>query len=173
MSMFALALKNHLPILANARKNHLLSQKPFSFLSKYCTGDATSNLVRAFKAKVKPGGPKFKLGVQFPMGVKQAVYLDKKNGNTKWQNAIRKELAQLEELKVFRVLAAGEELPDTYKQIPYHFVFDVKFDLRAKARLVADGNWTELIKKDIYSGVVGMDTVRLGFTLKEMNQLKC
>ena len=66
----------------------------------------------------------------------------------------------MEEFKVFRVLAAGEKLPDTYKQIPYHFVFDVKFDLRAKARLVADGNWTELIKEYIYSGVVGMDTVR-------------
>ena len=54
--------------------------KAISFLAKYCTGDATSNLVRAFKAKVKPGGPKFKFGVQVPMGVKQAVYLDKKTG---------------------------------------------------------------------------------------------
>ena len=34
-------------------------------------------------------------------------------------------------------------------------------------------NWTELVKKDIYSGVVGMDSVRLGFTLGDLNQLKC
>ena len=88
--MFALALQDPLSILAYARKNHLLSQKPFFFLAKYCTGDATSNLVRAFKAKVKPGGPKFKFGVQVPMGVKQAVYIDKKNENTKWQDTIRK-----------------------------------------------------------------------------------
>ena len=105
--------------------------------------------------------------------VKQAIYLDKKNGKTKRQDAIKKKLAQLEEFKIFRVLAAGEKLPDTYKQIPYHFVFDVKLYLRAKARLVADGNWTELINEGIYFGVVGMDDVRLGFTLGEMNRLKC
>ena len=71
------------------------------------------------------------------------------------------------------MLAEGETLPEGYKQIPYHIVFDVKFDLRYKARLVADGNWTELVKEDIYSGVVGMDSVRLGFTLGGLNQLKC
>ena len=29
------------------------------------------------------------------------------------------------------------------------------------------------MKKDIYSGVVGMDSVWLGFTLRDLNQLKC
>ena len=68
--------------------------------------------------------------------------LDKANGNTKWQDAIKTELSQLDEFNAFRLLAEGETLPEEYKQIPYHFVFDVKFDLRHKARLVADGNWT-------------------------------
>ena len=59
--------------------------------------------------------------------------LDKKNGNTMWRDAIKTELEQLEEFQVFRLLAEGETIPDGYKQIPYHIVFDVKFDLRYKA----------------------------------------
>jgi Reverse transcriptase (RNA-dependent DNA polymerase) len=50
-------------------------------------------------------------------------------------------------------------------------VFDIKFDLRQKARLVAGGSWTDTPKEDIYSGVVGMDTIRLGFTVAAMNGL--
>jgi hypothetical protein len=34
-------------------------------------------------------------------------------------------------------------------------VFDVKYDLRHKARLVADGNWTVNDKEDIYSEFLG------------------
>ena len=30
-----------------------------------------------------------------------------------------------------------------------------------------------MIREDIYSGVIGMDTVRLGFTLGDLNDLKC
>jgi hypothetical protein len=43
-------------------------------------------------------------------------------------------------------------------------VFDIKYDLRHKSRLVAGGNWTVNDKEDIYSGVVRMDTVRIGFS---------
>jgi Reverse transcriptase (RNA-dependent DNA polymerase) len=50
-------------------------------------------------------------------------------------------------------------------------VFDVKFDGRRKARLVAGGNHTEPTKEDIYSGVVSIEAVRMGFILGELNQL--
>jgi hypothetical protein len=46
-------------------------------------------------------------------------------------------------------------------------VFDVKYDLRHKARLVAGGNWIAN-DKDIYSDVVCMDTIRIGFFLGEL-----
>jgi hypothetical protein len=52
-------------------------------------------------------------------------------------------------------------------------VFDVKYDLRDKARLVAGGNLTLNDKEDIYSGVVRMDTVRIGFFLRELYGLSC
>jgi hypothetical protein len=55
--------------------------------------------------------------------------------------------------------------------LPYSF--DVKNDLRHKARLVAGGNWTVNDKADIYSGIVRMDTVRIGFFLGELYGLSC
>ena len=173
IDMFALAMQDPIPILRYARKKHLLKQDPFNKLVKYCSGDAPSQLARAFKAQTRPGGPKFKFGVQVPVGVKQAWQLDKVNGNSNWREAIQLEINQLNEFQVFTMLEPGEELDPAYKQVPYHIVFDVKFDLRCKAWLVADGNWTDLVCEDIYSGVVAMDTVRLGFLIGDMNQLKC
>ena len=175
VSMFALALQDPIPILNYAKQLHLLDQYPFKVLVQYCScsGDAPSQLVRAFKAKMTPTAPKFKFGIQVPYGVKMALYLDKINGNNNWKEAIKKELDQLSEYNVFRTLNEGEVLSKEYKQVPYHFVFDVKFDLRCKARLVADGNWTDVIREDIYSGVIGIETVRIGFLIGELNQLKC
>jgi hypothetical protein len=43
-------------------------------------------------------------------------------------------------------------------------VFDVKYDLRHKTRLVAGVNWTVNDKEDIYSGVLRMDTIRIEFS---------
>jgi hypothetical protein len=67
----------------------------------------------------------------------------------------------------------GGNIPTGYQKIPYHMVFDVKYDLRHKARLVAVGNWTVNDKEDIYSGVVCMDTLRIGFFLGELYRLSC
>jgi hypothetical protein len=52
-------------------------------------------------------------------------------------------------------------------------VFDVKYDLRHKAKLVAGGNWTVNDKEDIYSGVIRINTVRIGFFLGELYGLSC
>jgi hypothetical protein len=52
-------------------------------------------------------------------------------------------------------------------------VFHVKYDLRHKTRLVSGVNWTVNDKEDIYSGVVRMDTVRIGFVLGGLYGLSC
>jgi hypothetical protein len=70
-------------------------------------------------------------------------------------------------------LDSGEDIPTGYQKIPYHMVFDVEYYLRHKARLVAGGNWTVNDKEDIYSGVVRMDTVRIGFFLGELYGILC
>ena len=173
VDMSALALQDPVPILRYAKTKHLLSDIHFRHLVNYCTGEAPSNLARAFKAKIMPGTPKYKFGVQVPVGLKQAFALDKRNGNNDWENAIKKELKQLFDYNTFKKLKPGEVLPTEYKKIPYHIIFDVKFDLRRKARLVAGGNWTDVGKDDVYSGVVGIESVRTGFFLGELNGLTC
>jgi hypothetical protein len=69
------------------------------------------------------------------------------------------------------MLQSGEDIPTGYQKISYHMVFDVKYDLRQKARLVAGGNWAVNDKEDIYLGVVRMDAVRIGFFLGELYEL--
>jgi hypothetical protein len=55
--------------------------------------------------------------------------------------------------------------------IPFHLIYDIKFDGRRKAMLVAGVNWTVTPKEDIYSGAIGMDSVRLAFALPSMHAL--
>jgi hypothetical protein len=86
--------------------------------------------------------------------IKNAIDLDKKNGNQLWQEAIKTELKQLTDYQTFIVIDSGEEIPTGYQKVTYHMVFDVKYDLRHKARLIAGGNCTVNDKEDIYSGVV-------------------
>jgi hypothetical protein len=50
--------------------------------------------------------------------------------------------------------------------------FDVKYDLRYNSRLISGCNWTVNDKQDIYSGVVHMEIVRIGF-LGELYGLSC
>jgi hypothetical protein len=103
-------------------------------------------------------------------GIKNEIDLDKKNGNQLWQEAVKTELKQLTDYQTFIELDSGEDIPTGSQKIPYHMVFDVKYDLRHKARLVAGGSWAvnENDKEDIYSGVVRMDTVRIGYFLGKM-----
>jgi hypothetical protein len=106
------------------------------------------------KASTSSTGIKYKFGIQVPKGIKNAFNLDKKNGNNLWEEAIHTELKQLTYYETFIVLNSGEDITKEYQKIPYHIVFDVKHDLRQKARMVAGGNWTVNDKEDIYSGVV-------------------
>ena len=66
----------------------------------------------------------------------------------------------------------GERLSSDYKRVPYFIVYANKFDGRRKARLVANGSQTNIDTEEVYSGVVGMETVRFGFLMAEMNGLK-
>jgi hypothetical protein len=112
-------------------------------------------------------------GIEIPKSVEQALLeLDKANGNNLWRESIDKELEQINDFQTFRRLKKGEHLSAAYQRIPYFIVFANKFDGRRKARLVANGSRCEMDSAESYSGVVGMETVRLGFLLAEMNRLK-
>ena len=101
-----------------------------------------------------------------------AEQLDKESGNTMWADAIKKELAEIDECDVFKPLPSGVKAPIGYKRIPYHFVFDVKFDLRRKARLVGGGHRTDPPGESVFSGVVSIDSVHLILLLGVLNSLQ-
>ena len=173
VNFFALSLNNPTPVITFARNQNLLDRIPFCHLIQYCKTKTPMEITRVYKASSSPTGIKYKFGIQVPKGIKNAINLDKKNGNNLWEKAIKTELKQLTDYETFIVLDLGEDIPKGYQKIPYHIVFDVKYDLRHKARLVAGGNWTVNDKEDIYSGVVRMDTVRIGFFVGELYGLSC
>ena len=77
---------------------------------------------------------------------------DRETGKQKWQKSMQIELDQLAEFETFRVIPDGEPTPRGYKRIPYHMVFDVKFDGWKKSRLVAGGHRTpDVPREDVFS----------------------
>jgi hypothetical protein len=173
MNYFALSLSNPKPIISFTRNNNLLDKMPFCQLTQYGRSNTPVDIARILKVSTSPAGIKYKFGIQVPKGINNAIGLDKKNENHLWQESIKTELKRLTDYQTFIVLDSGEDIPTGYQKIPYHIVFDVKYDLRHKARLVAGGNWTVNDKEDIYSGVVRMDTARIGFFLGELYGLSC
>ena len=82
------------------------------------------------------------------------------NGNNYWEKAIQKEMDAVE--VAFRFNDIGENPPPGYKKITCHLIFDVKFDLTRKARLVAGGHRNKNIPAHAtYSSVASRDSVRL------------
>jgi hypothetical protein len=146
---------------------------PFCHLTQCYRSNMAVDIARIIKVSTSPAGIKYKFGIQVPKGIKNAIDLDKKNGNQLWKEAIKIELKQLTDYQTFIVLDSGEDIPTGYQKIPYHMIIDVKYDLRHKARLVSGGNWTVNDKEDIYSGDFRMNTVRIGFFLGELYGLSC
>jgi hypothetical protein len=129
-----------------------------------------SRVANVFQA-VTNRTPKFKFGVEVPYSISHALRLDTQNGNNFWREAIDKELKQLNNYKTLHLKQPHENL-NGYTRIPYHCVFDVKFDGRRKCCLVAGGNHMTPTKESVFSGVVNILSVRIGFLLASLNDLQ-
>ena len=101
-----------------------------------------------------------------PTSIDDCKALDEQNGNTKWMEAVNKEVVLLRDLfGAFRKEAFPGEVDETYQQIKMLWVFDVKYDGRYRARCVAGGHETTDLNWDMYSGVVDLESVRIGFVI--------
>ena len=119
----------------------------------------------------KRAGPKYKFGIKVPRTIKEALTLDKENGDTLWKQALDKEMNKIRDFKVFSEAKNGKPPPD-YKRITCHVIFDAKHDGRRKARFVAGGHLTSDPGEDSYSGVIAPDAIRLGMFAAVHNNLK-
>ena len=112
-----------------------------------------------------------KFGIEIPKTFDNWVRIDKENGNTLWQDAIRKEMAKVR--IAFQALDNGESPPPTFQEIRCHLIFDVKMvDYQPKARLVAVGHMTETPASVLYASVVSRESVRIALTLAALNDLE-
>ena len=80
-----------------------------------------------------------------PQTFKETAELDAKNVDTKWIDAISKEMTNIR--VAFVILKDGDRAPIGHKQINCHLIYDVNMeDFRRKAQLVASGHMTETPK---------------------------
>jgi hypothetical protein len=111
-----------------------------------------------------------KFGVDVPTTFEEAMELDRKNNNDLWKKAIEKEMNVVD--VAFKFLDQDEKMPPAYSKITCHLVFDVKFDLRRKARYVAGGHLAPKVPRFLtYSSVVSRESVRIAFTIAALNNL--
>ena len=118
-------------------------------------------------------GPRFKYGVQIPRNAKEAYELDKANGNDFWAQAIKKEInALVDDLKCFEFKPAGETPGPGYQRTTLVMIFDVKHDLRHKARLVAGGHLVDVLDNSVYSSTVKTISVHLLHVIAHKHKLE-
>ena len=147
-----------------AKDNNLLDTLGWTFFKRLAKREKKLlRITNQAKLRSYRTAPRYKFGYELPHNNchETAVLLDKKNNNTKWQDTIIAEITQQHKHSTYKDLGKDvKPLPD-YKRLRVHFVFDVKHDGRHKARLVADGNLTEVPLSSIYSGVVSLRGIRL------------
>jgi hypothetical protein len=78
----------------------------------------------------------WKFRVLVPQTHAQAIELDKKNNNTKWQDAEATEMWQLLEYQTFIDKGKGGNVPTRYKRILCHMIYDVKHDGQYRKRIL-------------------------------------
>jgi hypothetical protein len=66
-----------------------------------------------------------KFGIELPKTVKEALDLDKKNGNTFWADTIAKEMKDI--CVAFKILLDGLSVPIDYQKLPCHIYLTSKW----------------------------------------------
>ena len=113
-------------LAAYAKEHDLLDTPGWKNLNRIARrAHVLQRMINASKRAQRFNAITYKFGVRIPRNVKEAIRLDVENGNTYWQDAMKKELGQLDEYNCFhslgkdaRSLASLLRKKCTY-QIPY------------------------------------------------------
>ena len=112
-----------------------------------------------------------KFGFEILKTMRRAVEIDKECGNTLWQEAINKEMANVK--VAFKVLPDGAKEPVRHQYMECHLIYEIKLDgFCRKARLVAGGHMTEAPAVMMYTSVVSRETVHIALTIAALNDLE-
>ena len=114
---------------------------------------------------------KHKFGIEIPKTFDDCVRIDKQNGNTLWQDAIRKEMTKVR--IAFQALGNEESPPQTFQEIRCHLIFEVNMeDFQRKARLLAGCHMTETPASVTYASFVSRESVITALTLAALNDVE-
>ena len=174
-SLTVFAADDPVPCAVYAKAHNLLEEpgwKRFKGIAK--REKKLLRMVNQAKLRSYSTAPKYKYGYEVPRDYQHALRLDELHKNTKWQDAVRTELGQIDDYDTFKDIGhkSTAKPPPGYKKIRVHLVFDVKHDGRHKARLVADGHLTDVPIDSVYSRVVSLRGFRLALFLAELNKLE-
>jgi hypothetical protein len=130
------------------------------------------------KAQTKYWKTTHKFGIRIPKNLKEALELDKLNGNDYWEQSVKKEMGNVKLAYEANEKYSPEDVrtgkaPELsqYQEITCHLIFDVKMDFTRKARFVANGAQTETPSSLTYSSVVSRESVKLAFLIAALNDL--
>jgi hypothetical protein len=112
-----------------------------------------------------------KYGIEIPKNHVDCVRIDNENGNTLWQDAVKKEMKTVR--PAFEAYEGDVKDLIGCQSIICHLFFDVKLgeNFRRKARFVAGGHKTETPKTLSYSLVLSRDSVRIALVAAALNDL--
>ena len=153
-----------------AKDNDLLETDGWKALRKHARrAKKLQREVKQARARACRNAPVFKFGVQIPNGWQHARKMQADQGHTKWADAEKVEMDQCNDYDTFNDKGKNGKPPPGYKKIRVHYVYDVKLDLRYKARLVADGHLTDPDSGQAYAGVVSLKSMRIAILIGEIN----
>ena len=112
-----------------------------------------------------------KYGVKISKSVAEAHIIDRENGNSLLDDAIREEMIKIK--GAMRIFNGNINELKGYQEITGHIIFDVKLgeEFRRKARFVGDRHKTETPSSVTYSTVVSRDSVRIILMIAALNEL--
>ena len=163
-----------------AEKVSLLNTQGWKQLKRHArTARRLIRTLKKSKHKEAKASKWYKHGCKIPRDYAHALQLDVQNGNTKWKNAIDLEIEQIKEYQEFKdngevVYEKGKVInaPMDHEKIRVHFVLNVKYCGKFKARLVEDRHLTKEANETVYSGAVSLRNLRLAMFLAELNDLQ-
>jgi len=154
----------------------LMNQRGWTWAKKIAGRETKLTRMLKLMKGQKKAAAKFKFGVEVPptANVAKAMELDRANGDNKWFEAQQYEANSLMNMGTFEIPPDDFDLEaNGYQYVPCIYAWDVKYDGRRRARMVANGaRVVGLPPEDIWSGVVSIDAVRSIMFLAALNDMQ-
>ena len=162
---------DEITIAKYAQDNDLLNKPGWKFLRGTAKRQRLLHVaLNAIKRRKDPNQICYKFGVRLPRNYPEALQLDKENGNTLWEDAVKLELKQIQDYDTFRDMGVGVKMDPSYSKIKVRLVFDVKASGKRKGRLV--GDLTPEPEEAVYSLVASLRSLRAIIFASKLNKLK-